>query len=89
MILLNVNVESELIKRYDIERLSSCQSSFFKINGRLNDAAVYLFNETSTEFSITVSHPIRINSTVTINIDRTEYGQGCVAGSECICYSHM
>jgi hypothetical protein len=60
----------------------SCQNSFFKINVRLSDAAAYLFNETTTHFSITVSHPTRINGTVTINIDRIGTGQGCVSLSD-------
>ena len=59
----------------------SCQSSVFKINARLNDAAAYLFNETATEFSITVSHPTEINRNVTINIDRIGYGDECVTMS--------
>ena len=59
----------------------SCQNSFFKIHARLKDAGAYLFHETISDFSITVSHPIRINNTITINIDRIGYGQGCTVVS--------
>jgi chondroitin AC lyase len=63
-------------------RTFSCQSSSFKINARLTDAGVYLFNETTTDFSVTVSHPTRINGTVTITVDRVGFGQGCTALSD-------
>ncbi|CAF3381979.1 unnamed protein product [Rotaria sp. Silwood1] len=66
----------------NITTIFSCQNSFFKINIRLNDAGAYLFNETSTDFSVTVSHPTRINGTITINIDRIGYGQGCIVVSD-------
>jgi chondroitin AC lyase len=59
----------------------SCQSPSFKINAELSDDGVYLFNETATDFSVTVSHPTRINSTVTITVDRVGLGQRCVASS--------
>ncbi|CAF4176182.1 unnamed protein product [Rotaria sp. Silwood2] len=66
----------------NVTTIFSCQNSFFKINIRVNDAGAYLFNETATDFSITVSHPTRINGTVTINIDRIGYGQGCIVVSD-------
>jgi chondroitin AC lyase len=60
----------------------SCQSPSFKINAQFNDDGVYLFNETATDFSVTVSHPIRINDTVRITVDRIGFGQGCAALSD-------
>ncbi|CAF0935872.1 unnamed protein product [Rotaria sordida] len=65
----------------NITTIFSCQNSFFQINIRLNDDDAYLFNETATDFSITVSHPTRINDNVTINIDRIGYGQRCIVVS--------
>lgn len=62
----------------DIKMQFSCQNPFFKINVKFYYAGAYLFYENATDFSITVSHPTRINGTVTINIDRIGYGQGCV-----------
>ncbi|CAF4377060.1 unnamed protein product, partial [Adineta steineri] len=56
----------------------SCESSLFTLNVHLKDAGVYLFNETTSHFSITISHPNRINDTITINIDRIGYGQECI-----------
>ncbi|CAF0995050.1 unnamed protein product [Rotaria sordida] len=63
------------------DTLTRRTNSFFQINIRLNDADAYLFNETATDFSITVSHPTRINDNVTINIDRIGYGQRCIVVS--------
>jgi len=60
----------------------SCQSPSFKINAQCKDDGVYLFNETATDFSVTVSHPIRINDTVRITVDRIGSGQGCAALSD-------
>jgi chondroitin AC lyase len=57
----------------------SCQSSSFKLSARLRDAGLYLFNETTTDFSVTVSHPTRIGGNVTINVDRVGLGQGCAS----------
>ena len=57
----------------------SCQSSSFKFKAQLQDEGFYLFNETTTEFSVTVSHPIRINGAVTVNVDRVGSGKGCTA----------
>ncbi|CAF3794056.1 unnamed protein product [Adineta steineri] len=56
----------------------SCESPFFSLNVHLKDAGVYLFNETTSHFSITISHPSRINDIIIINIDRIGYGQECI-----------
>ena len=51
------------------------QSSSFTFKAQLQDEGFHLFNETTTEFSVTVSHPIRINGTVTVNVDRVGSGK--------------
>ena len=63
----------------NISSTFSCQSSSFKFSANLQHEGFYLFNETSSEFSVTASHPIRINSTVTVNVDRVGFGPGCEA----------
>ena len=60
------------------------QSSSFTFKAQLQDERFYHFNETTTEFSVTVSHPIRINGTVTVNVDRVGSGKGCTALSDSI-----
>jgi hypothetical protein len=60
----------------------SCQSPSFKINAKLSDDGIYLFNETATEFSVTASHPIRFNNSVSITVDRLGLGEGCAALSD-------
>ena len=55
----------------------SCRSTLFSLNVQLTDAGVYLFNETTKQFSITASHPTRFNTSLTINIDRLGSGIGC------------
>ncbi|CAF3309654.1 unnamed protein product [Rotaria socialis] len=57
----------------------SCKSSLFTINIQLNDAGAYLFSETDVDFTITASHPIRVNASVKVTIDRVGYGEGCAA----------
>ncbi|CAF1004732.1 unnamed protein product [Adineta ricciae] len=67
----------------DLPTKFSCQNSLFTLNIRLNSSSgVYLFNETSTDFSITVSHPIHVNSSITINLDRIGYGPNCICQSD-------
>jgi hypothetical protein len=66
----------------NISTTFSCQSSSFKLTAQLQNAGLYLFNETSTDFSVTVSHPTRINDNVTITVDRVGFGPGCKALSD-------
>jgi chondroitin AC lyase len=63
----------------NISTTFSCQSSSFKLTAKLQNDGLYLFNETSTDFSVTVSHPTRINDNVTITVDRVGFGPGCKA----------
>ena len=57
----------------NVTTLYSCQSSSFQ----LNDAGVYLFNESSEAFSISAAHPTRLHAVLTVNVNRTGYGVGC------------
>ena len=42
---------------------------------------IYLVKLT-TDFTVTVSHPTRVNGTVTITVDRVGFGEGCAALSD-------
>jgi hypothetical protein len=55
----------------------SCNSSSFQLTIQLNDAGAYLFSETATDFTVTTSHPIRLNSSISLSLDRIGYGEGC------------
>jgi chondroitin AC lyase len=55
----------------------SCKSPLFEINIQLSDAGAYLFSETETDFTLTASHPIRVNGTVNVIVDRVGIGEGC------------
>ncbi|CAF0777841.1 unnamed protein product [Adineta ricciae] len=59
----------------------SCKSRLFEINIQLNNAGAYLFSETDSDFTITASHPFRMNSSVNVIVDRIGYGQGCMISS--------
>jgi chondroitin AC lyase len=55
----------------------SCRSPLFEINIQLSDAGAYLFSETETDFTLTASHPVRVNGTVNVVVDRVGRGEGC------------
>jgi hypothetical protein len=57
----------------------SCKSPLFEINIQLSNAGAYLFSETDIDFTITASHPLRVNGTIEVNVDRVGYGEGCTA----------
>jgi hypothetical protein len=59
----------------------SCQSPLFQLTIQLNDAGAYLFSETTNDFTVTASHPIRTNGAVTMTVNRIGYGNGCVVVS--------
>ena len=59
----------------------SCQSSLFQLTVELSDAGAYLFSETGNDFTVTVSHPIRINGIVKMTVNRVGSGKGCVVSS--------
>ena len=60
----------------------SCQSPLFQLTVQLSDAGAYLFSETATNFTITVSHPIRVGGVVKVMVDRVGSGEGCTATSD-------
>ncbi len=53
----------------------------FEINIQLSDAGAYLFSETETDFTLTASHPFRLNSTLQVIVDRVSNGKGCTVSS--------
>jgi chondroitin AC lyase len=60
----------------------SCRSPLFEINIELNNAGAYLFSETAADFTVTVSHPMRIGGDIKVIVDRVGFGQGCAASSD-------
>jgi hypothetical protein len=60
----------------------SCKSPLFEINIQLNDAGVYLFSEIATDFTLTASHPIRLNGNMKVEVNRVGQGEGCVVSSD-------
>jgi chondroitin AC lyase len=60
----------------------SCKSPLFEINIELNDAGAYLFSETATDFTVTVSHPMRVGGDIKVIVGRMGSGQGCTASSD-------
>jgi chondroitin AC lyase len=65
----------------DIETIFSCKSPTFEINIQLSHSGAYIFSETETDFTLTVSHPIQWNMTLHAVVDRVGYGQGCATSS--------
>jgi chondroitin AC lyase len=57
----------------------SCKSATFNLNIELSDAGAYLFSETKTDFTLTSSHPMRVNGTLKVTVDRVGSGEGCTA----------
>jgi hypothetical protein len=65
----------------------SCNSSSaFQLTIQVADAGAYLFSETTTDFTITASQPIRVNGKMSILVNRIGYGQGCNLASS---YTNM
>lgn len=61
----------------NLTTIFSCKSLTFEVNIQVNDSGAYIFSETDTDFTLTASHPIRWNTTMSIVIDRIGYGRGC------------
>ena len=59
-----------------------CNSQLFQLTAQLDDTGAYLFSETTTEFSITASHPTRVNGTISVTVNRLGSGEGCVMQSD-------
>jgi chondroitin AC lyase len=74
----------------NITTIFSCNSSSFQLTIQVTDAGAYLFSETTTDFTITASHPIRLNGKMNIAVDRIGYGDGCTVWSyESQSYTNM
>jgi hypothetical protein len=63
----------------DITTTFSCKSPLFEINIELSNAGAYLFSESTTDFTVTASHPIRVGGNVKVTVDRVGSGEGCRA----------
>ena len=59
----------------------SCKSPLVQINLELTSACAYLFSETDTDFTLSVSRLVRVNGTMKVSVDRVEYGEGCIVSS--------
>ena len=59
----------------------SCKSPLFEISLELTNACVYLFSETDTDFTLSVSRLVRVNETMKVSLARVEYGEGCIVSS--------
>jgi len=55
----------------------SCQSTQFQINIQIYEPGSYLYSETDQDFTLTVSHPTNLGTTVKVTIDRIGSGEGC------------
>lgn len=56
----------------------SCDSLSFQLNVQFSDAGAYLFTETASDFTITVSHPIRVGGIMKVVVNRVGSGQECI-----------
>jgi chondroitin AC lyase len=65
----------------DSATIFSCKSPIFEINIQLSHSGAYVFSETETDFTLTISNPIHWNITLNAVVDRVGYGQGCAASS--------
>ena len=54
-----------------------CESSTFDLSVELSDAGAYIYSETDDTFSVLASHPTRVNSTLSVIVDRHGEGEGC------------
>jgi hypothetical protein len=61
----------------DIATTFSCNSSIFEITLQLSDAGAYLYSENTNSFTITASHPTRLDGNVKVNVNRVGSGESC------------
>ena len=75
----------------NITTIFTCNSSSFQLTVQLSEAGSYLFSETTTDFTITTSHPTRLNGTMSILLDRIGSGEGCtkIGSNELNVYTNM
>jgi hypothetical protein len=60
----------------------SCKSPLFQITIQLTDAGAYLYSETETDFTLSASHPMRVNGRMNVIVDRVGEGEGCASLSD-------
>jgi hypothetical protein len=65
----------------NISTTFSCKSPSFEINLQLSDAGAYLYSETATDFTVTASHPMRVNGVIQVIVDRVGHGEECAVSS--------
>ena len=66
----------------NISTTFSCRSALSQLSVEVSDAGAYLFSETTTDFTISVSHPIRVGGMVRMMVDRVGSGEGCTASTD-------
>jgi len=54
-----------------------CKTRTFSLNITVAYSGLYMFSETENDFTITVSHPIRIKGHLNVTVDREGYGTDC------------
>lgn len=59
----------------------SCKSPLFEVNIEINDAGAYIYSENATDFTVTISQPMRLNRTMNLKVDRLGTGEGCVVSN--------
>lgn len=60
----------------------SCKSALFEINIEVSDAGAYIYSENATDFSVTVSHPMRLNGKMNVRVNRVGSGEGCASSKD-------
>jgi hypothetical protein len=53
----------------------------FEINIGLSNADAYLYSETDSDFTLTASHPMRVNGIVKVTVDRIGSDERCIISS--------
>ena len=66
-----------------------CDSPTFSIEISLSDAGAYLYSETESDFTLTASHPYRLNGTLEVSVNRVGEGEGCIAAPSSINYKQL
>ena len=54
-----------------------CKSDTFSLDIEVSDAGAYLYSETDDTFTLTASHPMRTNGTLTLTVGQHAEGEGC------------
>ena len=60
----------------------NCNTDTFSLDIQFNDAGAYLYSETDDTFTVTASHPTRVNTTLSLTIEQHGEGEGCEIISE-------